>query len=184
MTGETGGAGAPAAPGTPVSCRPVIDEARSGVRAAVLAYVLWGLLTIYWKHLESFDPFELIAWRIVCATVVMAIIVTVSHRWRPIVTALRDRRMAGRLAVAAVLLTANWTSYVWAVSNDRVLETALGYFMAPLATMVLGIVVLGEPASRLHKAALVLAAAAVVVLTLSYGRPPWIALIIAVSWSF
>ena len=62
--------------------------------------------------------------------------------------------MAGRLLVAAVLLTVNWTGYVWAVANDRVLETALGYFMAPLATMLLGILVLGEPASRLHRAAL------------------------------
>jgi chloramphenicol-sensitive protein RarD len=85
--------------------------------------------------------------------------------------------------VAAVLLTANWTSYVWAVANDRVLETALGYFMAPLATMLLGVVVLGESVSRLLRVALVLAAAAVVVLTLSYGRPPWIALIIAATWS-
>jgi chloramphenicol-sensitive protein RarD len=161
----------------------VIDEARSGIRAAVLAYVVWGLLTVYWKHLESFDPFELIAWRIVCATAVMAVIITLRRRWRPVLAALRDRRTAVRLGVAAVLLTANWTSYVWAVANDRVLETALGYFMAPLVTMVLGIVVLGEPASRLHKAALVLAAGAIVVLTISYGRPPWVALVIAASWS-
>jgi chloramphenicol-sensitive protein RarD len=161
----------------------VTDEGRNGVRAAVLAYVVWGFLTVYWKHLETFDPFELIAWRIVCSTVVMAFVITIRHRWRPVASALRDRRTAVRLAVAAVLLTANWTSYVWAVTNDRVLETALGYFMAPLVTMLLGIVVLGEPVSRLHKLALALAAAAVVVLTISYGRPPWIALIIAASWS-
>lgn len=161
----------------------MIDEGRNGARAAVLAYVVWGLLTVYWKHLETFDPFELIGWRIVCSSVVMAAVITVRHRWQPLAAALRDPPTAGRLAVAAVLLTANWTSYVWAVTNDRVLETALGYFMAPLATMLLGIVVLGEPVSRLHKLALVLAAAAVVVLTISYGRPPWVALIIAASWS-
>ena len=111
----------------------------------------------------------------------------VDHRPPPVGRAARrrcaSRASLGRLAVAAVLLTANWTGYVWAVANDRVLETALGYFMAPLATMVLGITVLGEPASRLHRVALGLAAAAVVVLTISYGRPPWIALVIAASWS-
>jgi chloramphenicol-sensitive protein RarD len=158
-------------------------ERRNGVRAAILAFTLWGLLTIFWKELEQFDPFELIGWRILCSTVVMAMAVTARGRWRVLTAALADPRMAGRLLVAAVLLTINWTGYVWAVANDRVLETALGYFMAPLATMLLGILVLGEPASRLHRAALALGAAAVVVLTVSYGRPPWIALIIAVSWS-
>jgi len=113
----------------------------------------------------------------------MAIVVTARGRWGVLTAALTDPRMAGRLLLAALLLTANWTGYVWAVANDRVLETALGYFMAPLATMLLGILVLGEPASRMHRAALVLGAAAVVVLTVSYGRPPWIALIIAASWS-
>jgi chloramphenicol-sensitive protein RarD len=166
-----------------VACRAVVEEGRNGIRAAVLAYVVWGLLTIYWKGLETFDPFELIGWRILCSTLVMAVVVTARGRWGVLTAALRDRRTALTLGLAAVLLTTNWTSYVWAVSNDRVLETALGYFMAPLGTMILGIVVLGEPASRLHRSALALAAAAIVVLTVSYGRPPWIALLIAATWS-
>ena len=161
----------------------MIDDGPRGVRAAVGAYLVWGLLTIYWKQLADFDPFELIGWRMISASLVMALVVTVRGRWRVMVAALRDRRTAGRLALAAVLLTANWTSYVWAVANDRVLESALGYFMAPLATMALGMTVLGERASRLHKLGLGLAAAAVVVLTLSYGRPPIVALVIAGSWS-
>jgi chloramphenicol-sensitive protein RarD len=167
----------------PVASRGVTNDGPSGVRAAVAAYLLWGLLTVYWKQLHDFDPFELIGWRIVSATVVMAVVVTVRHRWPVLRAALRDRPTALRLALAAVLLTINWTGYVWAVANDRVLETALGYFMAPLGTMALGITVLGERASWWHRAALAFAAAAVVVLTLSYGRPPWVALIIAASWS-
>lgn len=159
------------------------DETSKGVRAAIAAYVLWGLLTIYWKQLAEFDPFELIGWRILCATVVMALVITVRGRWTILAAAFRDRRTTLRLAVAAVLLTVNWTGYVWAIANDRVIETALGYFMAPLGTMVLGVTVLHEHASRLHKAALALAALAVVVLTISYGRPPWVALIIAATWS-
>ncbi len=96
---------------------------------------------------------------------------------------MRNRRTVTRLAVAAVLLTANWTAYVWAVTNDRIIETALGYFMAPLGTMILGVTVLHEHASRLQKLAIGLAALAVVVLTMSYGRPPVVALVIAATWS-
>lgn len=167
----------------PLAFPGVIEDGRRGVRAAIAAYLLWGLLTVYWKELHRFDPFELIGWRIISASVVMALVVTARHRWPVLVAALRDRPTVLRLALAAILLTANWTGYVWAVANDRVLETALGYFMAPLTTMLLGITVLGEHASRLHRAALVLAGAAVVVLTISYGRPPRVALIIAGSWS-
>lgn len=164
----------------------MIDDRRrlqQGIQAAVVAYLLWGLLTIFWKELRQFDPFELIGWRIVSASIVMAGVITVRRRWGVLTAALRVPRTAVRIAVAAVLLTMNWTAYVWAVANDRVLETALGYFMAPLATMLLGMTVLGEQASRLHRVALVFAAAAVVVLTVSYGRPPYLALIIAASWS-
>jgi chloramphenicol-sensitive protein RarD len=161
----------------------VDHEQRTGVRAALAAYVFWGLLTIYWKWLADFDPFELIGWRILCATVVLAGVITLRRRWPVMLAALRNRHLVGRLAVAAVLLTANWTAYVWAVANDRIIETALGYFMAPLGTMILGVTVLHEHASKLQKLAIALAALAVVVLTVSYGRPPVVALVIAATWS-
>ncbi|MGI9031270.1 MAG: EamA family transporter RarD [Ilumatobacteraceae bacterium] len=158
-------------------------EVARGVRAAVVAYGLWGLLTIYWKALTGFDPFELIGYRIALASVVMAVIVTLRRRWSVLLALRHDRAVLARLTLAAMLLTANWTTYVWAIVNGRVIETALGYFFAPLLTMVLGVTVLGEPASRLQRLAIALSAAAVVVLTISYGRPPIVALILAVSWS-
>jgi chloramphenicol-sensitive protein RarD len=161
----------------------VTDESTKGVRAAVAAYAIWGLLTIYWKELAELDAFELIGWRIACAGVVMAIVVTLRGRWPALITAARDRRTLGRVAIAALLLTANWTSYVWAVVNERIIEAALGYFMAPLGTMLLGILVLHEHAGRLQRVALACAAASVVVLTISYGRPPLLAFVIAASWS-
>jgi chloramphenicol-sensitive protein RarD len=161
----------------------VNEDVSKGVRAAIAAYVLWGFLTIYWKQLADFDPFELIGWRVLCATVVLAAIITTRHRWPVLLAAMRNRRTVTRLAIAAVLLTANWTAYVWAVTNDRIIETALGYFMAPLGTMILGVTVLHEHASRLQKLAIGLAALAVVVLTVSYGRPPLVALILAATWS-
>jgi chloramphenicol-sensitive protein RarD len=154
-----------------------------GIRAGIAAYVLWGLLTIYWKQLTGFNAFELIGWRILSASIVMAVVVSLRGRWPAIHAALADRALAARIGIAAALLTANWTSYVYAVVHDRVIETALGYFMAPLGTMVLGITVLKERPSAAQKVALVLATAAVVELTVSYGQPPVAALVMAVTWS-
>jgi chloramphenicol-sensitive protein RarD len=154
-----------------------------GVQLGVAAYLLWGLLTIYWKQLQGFDAFELIAWRMTCAGVVMAVIVTVRRTWPNIVGALRHGPTARRLVMASVLLTLNWGSYVWAVTNDRVIETALGYFIAPLATMAIGVFVLHEEPTTAQRVSFALAAVAVAILTVSYGRPPWIALLIAGTWS-
>jgi chloramphenicol-sensitive protein RarD len=154
-----------------------------GIRAAVAAYVFWGLLTIYWKQLGDFGAFELIGWRIAGACVVMVAVVSVRRRWRAIHAAFANRRLTLRIALTAALLTTNWTAYVYAVVHDRVIEAALGYFMAPLGTMVLGITVLGERTSAAQKVALVLAAVAVAELTVTYGEPPVIAVIMAVAWS-
>jgi len=167
----------------PVAAHGTERTVRRGVQLGVAAYLMWGLLTIYWKQLSAFDAFELIAWRMACAGIVMAIIVTARGTWPTIVAALRDPGVARRLVLASLLLTVNWGSYVWAVTHDRVIETALGYFIAPLATMAIGVLVLKERPTSAQRAAFVCAAIAVVILTASYGRPPWIALMIAASWS-
>ena len=159
------------------------DRVARGVEYAVAAYLLWGFLTIYWKQLDGFDAVELIAWRMVCASVVMAVVVTVRGSWSTMRVAFSSRSTVLRLAAAAALLTINWGSYVWAVVNDRVIETALGYFLAPLGTMAIGVLVFGETPTRAQRVAFVLASIAVVVLTVSYGRPPWIAVVIAATWS-
>lgn len=155
----------------------------TGVRIGIGAYLMWGLLTIYWKQLTAFDAFELIAWRMLCAAIVMAVVVSVRHSWGTLVQAARDRALVVRLVVASLLLTVNWTAYVWAVTNDRVVETALGYFIAPLLTMSMGVFVLGEHPTRGQRLAFACAAVAVVILTVEGGRPPWVALLIAGSWS-
>jgi chloramphenicol-sensitive protein RarD len=163
--------------------RPVEPEVAKGVRAAVLAYLVWGLLTVYWKQLSEFDPIELIGWRMLMAGVVMAVIVSLNGRWKVIGTSLANPRLASRILLASLLLTVNWTTYVWAVVNDHVIETALGYFLAPLGTMAIGVFVLGERLTPLKRVAIVFAVAAVLIVTASYGRLPFVALIIAVSWS-
>jgi chloramphenicol-sensitive protein RarD len=165
-----------------VACAHVTSE-RDGVLAAVAAFVIWGLLTIYWKALEGFNAFELIAYRITCSAVVLALLLTWRRDWRPLQAAVASRQTCVRLALAAVLITVNWTCYVWAVVHDRVIETALGYFMGPLGYILIGVVVFREHLRTAQRAAVGLALVAVVVLTWSYGRVPILALLIMVSWS-
>ena len=158
-------------------------EQRAGLIAGLAAYVIWGLLTIYWKQLRGFNAFELIGWRITAAAIIMAIVLTATRRWRFLAVLRHDRAHLARVGAAAVLLTVNWTAYVWAVVHGHVLETALGYFVAPLGTVTVGVLVLHEPLRMALKIALVFATAAVVVLTISYGGMPWLALLLAASWT-
>ena len=159
------------------------DRDRKGVRVGIAAYLIWGLLTVYWKQLDAFDALELIGWRMLTAAVVMVAITTVRGTWSALSVAFRSKAIIRRLVVAALLLTANWGSYVWAVVNDRVIETALGYFIAPLATMAIGVFVLGERPDNAQRIAFGCASIAVVILTVGAGRPPWISLVLAATWS-
>ena len=156
---------------------------RSGVAYGLGAYITWGLLTIYWKFLKDFNAFELIGWRVVTSSIILLTVIIYTKRLRSLVTALRDPKLCLRIALASILLSINWTTYVWAVVHENVIETALGYFISPLATMIIGFAVLREPIRSAHRAVIAFAGIAVVILTYSYGRPPYLALIIAVSWS-
>lgn len=162
---------------------PPHEQQRAGIIAGIAAYVTWGLLTIYWKQLHGFNAFELIGWRISASAILMAIVLTVTRRWHFLSALRRDRTLLARVGVASLLLTVNWTAYVWAVVHGHVLETALGYFIAPLGTVTVGVLVLHEPLRPALKVALGFAVSAVVVLTVSYGGVPWLALAIATSWT-
>ncbi len=156
---------------------------QSGVRVGLAAYAIWGFLTIYWKQLDRFEALELIGWRMVSASIVMAGVVTIRRTWPKLIAAFRSRSTLLRLMGAALLLAGNWGSYLWAVVNDRVIETALGYFIAPLATMAIGVIVLRETPTRPQRVAFGLASIAVAILTISNGQPPWAAIALAATWS-
>ena len=164
------------------SIESVNPDQQRGIVAGVAAYLVWGALTLYWRHLETFDAVELIGWRVMCSAVVMAALLTATHRWQHLRPLLTDRRLLGSVVLSAIVLTVNWTTYVWAVVHDHVIETALGYFLAPLGTIAVGVIVLHEKVSRAQELVFVLAVIAVGILTFSYGRVPWLALIIAVTW--
>ena len=159
------------------------DQLRGGLVAGLGAYLVWGALTVYWKQLTDFAAFELVAWRVMSASLIMATVLTATRRWPHLRPVLSDRRLLARVVLAAGLLTCNWCAYVYAVVHGHVIETALGYFMAPLGTIAVGVVVFRETLRNVQKYAVGFAVAAVVVLTFSYGSVPWVALILALSWS-
>jgi chloramphenicol-sensitive protein RarD len=157
-------------------------QQRHGVIAGVAAYLVWGALTLYWRNLDSFDAIELIGWRVICSAVLMAALLTITHRWQHLRPLLHDRRLLRSVMLSALVLSINWTTYVWSVVHDHVIETALGYFLSPLGTMAIGVIVLHEKLNRVQQLVFLLAVIAVGVLTVSYGRVPWLALVIATTW--
>ena len=159
-----------------------MNSQRQGVVAGIAAYLVWGALTLYWRHLHSFDAIELIGWRVICSAILMAGVLSVTHRWQHLRPVLNDRRLLGSVMLCALFLAANWTTYVWAVVHDHVIETALGYFLSPLGTMALGVIVFHEKLNRVQQFVVVLALVAVGILTFSYGRVPWLAVVIATTW--
>lgn len=146
------------------------------------AYALWGLFPLYWPLLEPAGAVEILAHRIVWSALTMAVLMLVLRRTHGVLAALRDRRTLVLLSVAAAVISVNWATYIYGVNNGRVVEAALGYFINPLVTVMMGVLVLGEHLRRLQWIALGIASVAVVVLTVDYGRPPWVALVLAFSF--
>jgi chloramphenicol-sensitive protein RarD len=153
-----------------------VDERRLGVASGLGAYALWGLFPLYFPLLEPAGGVEIVAHRVLWSLVFMAIVLTVIRRWSHVRAAVADRRTLLVLAGAAVLIAGNWLVFVYGVNSGHVVETSLGYFINPLVSVLLGVVVFAERLRPLQWAAVGIAAVAVVVLTVDYGRPPWIAL--------
>ncbi len=159
----------------------------SGILMDVGAYFLWGILPLYWKLLQRVNPMEILAHRIIWCLVFLLMIVILS---RNIKNAVNEAvRIAGYPAktigvvLAAVILTINWYSYIWAVNNNQVIQASLGYYINPLISVLLGVIVLKEKLSRGQRAACLLAFCGVLILTVNHGTLPWIALVLAVSFA-
>ena len=156
---------------------------RRGIAYGVSAYLLWGLFPLYWPLLEPASPAEILAHRIVWSLVFVVVVLAVTRQWAWIRPLLRDRTSLTRLTVAAVLIAGNWVLYIWGVNNEHVVETSLGYFINPIVTVMIGVLALHERLRPVQWAAIGLGGVAVVVLTVDYGRPPWIALGLAFSFA-
>ncbi len=154
----------------------------TGILAAIGAYVSWGLLPIYWKLLAHVPTPQLLCHRVVWSFAVLGVFLTLKQRLGALGRSLTPS--VWRIYIlASLLIGVNWFVYVWSVNAGYIVETSLGYFINPLLSVLLGVVFLRERLRPLQWAPLLLATAGVVYLTLSYGRPPWIALCLAVTFS-
>lgn len=160
----------------------MITSTRSGTLFGIAAYVLWGLFPLYFTLFGRSGALEVVAHRAFWSLVFCALLLTVLRQWGQLRAVLRDRRTTAALAVAGILIVVNWSTYVFAVLTGRTLETALGYFINPLAVAALGIVVLGEKLRRLQWVAMVFGLASVIVMVAGYGEVPWTALTLAASF--
>lgn len=158
------------------------DE-RRGTAYGVACYVLWGLFPLYWPLLEPAGALEIAAHRIVWSLVFVIGVLALSRSWSWARPLLRDPASLSRMTLAAVLIGGNWCIYIWGVNNGHVVETSLGYFINPVVTVLIGVLVLQERLRPVQWLAVGLGAVAVVVLTADYGRPPWIALGLALSFA-
>jgi chloramphenicol-sensitive protein RarD len=161
---------------------PQSGDTPAGFAFAVSAYVLWGGLPIYMKAIEHIAPVEIIAHRILWSVPVAGLVLIALRRTSDLGRALRDPRMVGMAALTATLISLNWGVYVWAIANDHALDAALGYYINPLFSVLLGAVVLREKLSTAQWVAVGLAAVAVAILTISSGVLPWVALVLMSSF--
>jgi chloramphenicol-sensitive protein RarD len=143
---------------------------------------MWGLVPLFWPLLEPAGALEILAHRFVWSFVFVGALLVAQRRVRRLGETIRDRRRMALLSAAAVLIAVNWYTYIYGVNSGHVVETALGYFINPLVTVLLGVFVLRERLRRLQWMAVGVATVAVAVLAIDYGRPPWIALTLAVSF--
>lgn len=167
--------------GTKVS-RPARSENSVGILFGVGAYGLWGLLPLYFLVLAPAGPVEIVANRVLFSLIFCALLLTVLRSWRPVLTALRTPRVTGTLTVAALLIAVNWLVYTYGVTSGQAIEAALGYFINPIVSVLLGVVVLREKLRPLQWTAIGIGVLAVVVLAVGYGAVPWIALSLAFSF--
>lgn len=164
--------------------RDVTERAGSGrgVALGAAAYGLWGLFPLYFPLLEPGGSAEILAHRVAWSALTMALLVLILRRGPHVRAILANRRTTIVLAVAAVTVSINWATYIWGVTHGRVVETSLGYFVNPLVTVLMGVLLLGERLRRLQWVAVGVAGLAVVVLSIDYGHPPWVALVLAFSF--
>ncbi len=153
-----------------------------GVLAGIGAYTLWGLFPIYWRLLEQVPAIEILAHRIAWSLVFVALLLILQRDWQWIKGTIHNRRTMGIYTLAAILLSINWFTYIWAVNAGFVVEASLGYFINPLVNFLLGVIFFKEKLRGGQVAAVVLAVLGVVYLTVSYGSLPWISLVLAFSF--
>jgi chloramphenicol-sensitive protein RarD len=157
-------------------------EDRSGLIAGIAAFATWGLIPVYWKLLSNLPALEILAHRFVWTTVFLTGLLSFQQRWPEVREATRSRRALLYCFASGLSISVNWLFFIWAVNVGRVIETSLGYFMTPLANVLFGALFLRERLTRWQLASVLLALVGVLNLTLGYGKFPWLALTLCISF--
>ena len=159
-----------------------MTEIQKGVLAMVVACLIWGLSPLYYKLLVSVPPIELLSHRTIWSMVLFSLILLMQGRLQGSFKVLQDKKIAAILLIAALMIAFNWFVFIYSIQVNRATESSLGYFIFPLVSVVFGVVLFRENLSPTQISAVMLAAAAVIILTYGLGQVPWIALSVSVSF--
>jgi len=155
---------------------------RKGIFLTIAAYFIWGILPFYWKLLAAVPAYEILCHRMVWSLVFTATILTFRHRWGWLNQLRENPRILISFIFSAAVLSVNWFVFIWAVNSGFILDSSLGYFINPLISVLLGVIVLKEKLRTGQKLAVFIAAIGVAYLTFKYGKFPWIALTLALTF--
>ncbi|MEP6603613.1 MAG: EamA family transporter RarD [Spartobacteria bacterium] len=158
------------------------SQQTSALIAGIAAFSTWGLIPVYWKLLRNISAPEIVSHRIVWTSLFLIGLLTWQRRWPEVKSALTSRRTALYCLSSGLAVASNWMFFIWAVNINRVIETSLGYFMTPLVNVLLGAVFLHERLTKLQLASVLLATSGVLYLTFGYGRFPWIAVTLSMTF--
>ncbi|GGH62100.1 EamA family transporter RarD [Paenibacillus silvae] len=154
----------------------------NGLINAIIAYIMWGVLPLYWKLFNDVPAGEILSHRVVWSFVFMGILVAIQRRWSDVKRIWTSRSLLLPLTASGLLIAINWLIFIWAVNNGHVVETSLGYYLNPLLNVLLAVVFLHEKPNRGQWLAIAIAAVAVLIIAIDYGRFPWIAISLAASF--
>jgi len=161
-----------------------LSQTQLGIVYALSAYLLWGIAPIYFKYLEFIPVYEVLAHRVIWSLLFTAIVITFMRGWKRAIEILKTPKNTVFLTCTSLLITVNWTVFIWAINNDRMLEASLGYFINPLFNVVLGCVFLNEALSRLKWIAVSLALLGVLIQVVQVGSLPWVSLVLPITFGF
>ncbi|MBO9483708.1 EamA family transporter RarD [Salinisphaera sp. G21_0] len=156
----------------------------SGLTFAVGAFALWGLIPIYFKIVEQVSPLEVLAHRVFWSSLLLVCFLSFRHKLKGILEIIKSPRILGWLVLSSLFIAGNWLCFIWGVTNDRILETSLGYYINPLISVFFGYCFLGERLTRYQMLAVFIAAAAVSMQMFLLGKLPWVAFVLAVCFGF
>ncbi|GLS91913.1 chloramphenicol resistance permease RarD [Psychromonas marina] len=161
-----------------------LTETQLGIFYALGAYLMWGFAPIYFKYLDAIPVGEILAHRVVWSVLVTGFIITVTGRWKNVREICVAPKKLLLLVVTTLLISCNWMVFIWAVTNERMLEASLGYFINPMINVVLGLVFLNESLSRIKWVAVGLAFVGVLMQVIAVGSLPWVSLVLPISFAF